>query len=957
MEIHLDLSDDSDEALRRQMEGKSKSSQSSQKNAGSPRKKSGSGIITKKVEIKTPPGFQDSIHFTTSRSLDSKSVFTYRSGESTVVVSNKKNDVARPSSPSGFSSVVSSRRERKRAESPTSSVWSLFSDKSLFSEKTPSMHSISESSPRIDFADDNNAFKKKATTSPESMKREESIAEENKAIDCIEKFPANVNEEVSNSGPIDPLPLSNSHQPPIMDGRMDEVADAESTVGTVSDTDWSIDSNQYNSTKYGYAGYGSGPPPGKKKHKNRQELKDLAPPECQILHGGYRHTKLYWLFRLVITLFCGCGALIGMIYSYDIGIRLLEAENGRFSFGVYGAGLLMYLAIESIFASLENRRVEKQAPPTNYEETATKTIALQISAYQEDPHYFRECLMGAMNMKYPRDKFKVICCIDGNEADSVYMAQIFNDVVRGNGHDPAFFRWDYNFHELPEGLNDSDNGVSTLNECIEMNQFVCLMQKWGGKREVMYTAFKVLKEKADYVQVCDSDTQLDSRAMVELAWILDSQPNTGAVGGDVRIWNSGDSFVSFLSSLRYWMAFNIERACQSYFGCVSCISGPIGLYRMSLINKIVDLWSDQRFLGHVCTFGDDRHLTNRILQMGYATKYTQRSFCKTETPSTYLRWLSQQIRWTKSYYREWLFNSMWWHKHHLWMACEAIFSGAFPFLIMYTMIRITWSGELWVLIHLLIIIQLVGLLKGLFASLVRRDPVMIFTSLYSSLYVSSLLPSKLFAILTIGKKSWGTSGRKNILTNYNPLIPVSTWVLTISSGVIYSAIANDYMKEGEIAFLGIGIGVYAGYWLLMVVLWKLRLQKHHTTKKMIVNDSIIGSRTNFSKNVRPQISLEIRDGVVDDDAAGREAKAILANLRDIENGRHLPNPYASKTSNEGPPGLDEAVLRLSASSSSHGPISPSVSSVYSYDNLIEDIRRNEESAGGMNDRSIEVIKL
>ena len=111
------------------------------------------------------------------------------------------------------------------------------------------------------------------------------------------------------------------------------------------------------------------------------------------------------------------------------------------------------------------------------------------------------------------------------------------------------------------------------------------------------TAFKVLKNQADYVQVCDSDTQLDSRSMLELAWILDSQPDTGAVGGDVRIWNSGDSFVSFLSSLRYWMAFNIERACQSYFGCVSCISGPIGMYRMALINKIVDLWSDQRFLG------------------------------------------------------------------------------------------------------------------------------------------------------------------------------------------------------------------------------------------------------------------------------------------------------------------------------------------------------------------------
>ena len=140
--------------------------------------------------------------------------------------------------------------------------------------------------------------------------------------------------------------------------------------------------------------------------------------------------------------------------------------------------------------------------------------------------------------------------------------------------------------------------------------------------------------------------------------------------------------------------------------------------------------------------------------------------------------------------------------------------------------------------------------------------------------------------------------------------------------------------------------------MFMVVFWKMRLKKFHTTKKMIDKNSIMGARSSSSKSHR-----FIRDGVVDEDAAGQEAKAILANLRDIENGRHLPNPYAAKLSNEGPPALDDAVLRLSASSPSHGPISPSVSSVYSYDNLIEDIRRNEETVGGKNERSIEVIKL
>lgn len=77
-------------------------------------------------------------------------------------------------------------------------------------------------------------------------------------------------------------------------------------------------------------------------------------------------------------------------------------------------------------------------------------------------------------------------------------------------------------------------------------------------------------------QVCDSDTKLDPLATVELCKVLESNPKYGAVGGDVMILNLKDSYVSFMSSLRYWMAFNVERSCQSFFNCVSCISGPLG---------------------------------------------------------------------------------------------------------------------------------------------------------------------------------------------------------------------------------------------------------------------------------------------------------------------------------------------------------------------------------------------
>ena len=95
----------------------------------------------------------------------------------------------------------------------------------------------------------------------------------------------------------------------------------------------------------------------------------------------------------------------------------------------------------------------------------------------------------------------------------------------------------------------------------------------------------------------------------------------------MQILNKYDSWISFLSSVRYWMAFNVERACQSYFGCVQCISGPLGMYRNSLLQQFLEDWYHQKFLGSKCSFGDDRHLTNRVLSLGYRTKYTTRSKC------------------------------------------------------------------------------------------------------------------------------------------------------------------------------------------------------------------------------------------------------------------------------------------------------------------------------------------
>ncbi|MGH0118100.1 UNVERIFIED_CONTAM: hypothetical protein FKN15_043600 [Acipenser sinensis] len=163
------------------------------------------------------------------------------------------------------------------------------------------------------------------------------------------------------------------------------------------------------------------------------------------------------------------------------------------------------------------------------------------------------------------------------------------------------------------------------------------------------------------VQVCDSDTVLDPACTMELLKIIEQDPKVGGAGGDVQILNKYDSWISFLSSVRYWMAFNVERACQSYFGCVQCISGPLGI----------------------------------------------------------------------------------------------------------------------------------------------------------------LLPAKMFAIATINKAGWGTSGRKKIVINFIGLIPVTVWFAILLGGISYTIYCEtqDPFSETEIAFLITGAIIYASYWIILLVLY------------------------------------------------------------------------------------------------------------------------------------------
>lgn len=422
-------------------------------------------------------------------------------------------------------------------------------------------------------------------------------------------------------------------------------------------------------------------------------------------------------------------------------------QVASWSLSVYGVLVLFHLCMQMTFASLN--RVRMQRMPLM---EGDPSVGIQVVGYREDPEFFRKCLRSVVDLRYPNIR-KVLVVSDGNKEEDMYLEEIFREEMGG----------DVVWLNAPLSELSVYERLQVVKDIKTRGKYVMVFQPNGGKREAMYTAFQsLLHEEVEYVLPTDSDTILDPDAVVHLLAPMEN-PRIGAVTGDVKIWNNNRP-LSFFSALRYWFAFNLERSAQSFFGVVTCVSGPLGLYRSSVLRKVIDPWVDQRFLGEKCTYGDDRHLTNRILGEGYKVVYTHFAYCFTETPTNFTRWVSQQTRWSKSFYRELLFNVRSFHKHELWLTYDLLYQGLYPFFLLYSII---WHGILsfqegtfTYLILWMLTIFMGGWARSLFAYAWTGKRLFYLYFIYSYLYIAGILPAKIYALLTLWDTSWGTSPRK-----------------------------------------------------------------------------------------------------------------------------------------------------------------------------------------------------
>ena len=485
-------------------------------------------------------------------------------------------------------------------------------------------------------------------------------------------------------------------------------------------------------------------------------------------------------------------------------------EIPEISINAYILWNFIHFLLQLIFSFLNYRNMNKII----YKPENGKKVGLQMVGWKEDPNYFEKALKSIKTI-LGYDKFIFIS--DGNDEDDYYLQDIFLKIFPN-----AYIHNSCNFLYKEEDIWGT----------IESNDVIFCFQKHLGKRHALNSGFSFLKHcNMDYIVTTDSDTIFEKNTIIELKKILDHYDNCHGVTGTVKIFNI-ENFQSLLISMKYWIAFFIERGAQSYHGVVSCIAGPLGMYKTSSISEIQKEWLEQTFLGQECTFGDDRHLTNLLLSRGYNIYYNHKAICWTETPVTLKRWILQQIRWGKSFIRELFLNLKWFHKQSLWLAYDLLFLSLYSIFLIIGLIVLLFQFKVANLIYFLYSIVIVSSLRGVFGVIYYKDIRYMYFMFYGLFFVFILLPIKLWCLFTLKEISWGTSTRKDKKdkTDLN-MLPVILWNILLFTGIVLTMVFNsEKFNDTYIQILTIILGslfliMTINYWIFNKWILKLKIEE------------------------------------------------------------------------------------------------------------------------------------
>ncbi|MGG4344728.1 glycosyltransferase family 2 protein [Paenibacillus lautus] len=356
----------------------------------------------------------------------------------------------------------------------------------------------------------------------------------------------------------------------------------------------------------------------------------------------------------------------------------------------------------------------------------TPGVSIIIPCFNE-ADWIKRTILSCINQDYPVDKLEVIVVDDRSTDQSVQQIKDMIEVIHSEAERYAT-RERLSYTVLPEN---------------------------AGKRVALVKGVEMAKH--DLVVFVDSDSFLDPTAIRHLVQPF-QDPKMGGVAGRTDVENKYTNNMTKLQTVRYYIAFRIMKAAESWFDSVTCLSGPLSCYRKELIMQHADAWLNQKFLGRPATFGDDRSMTNFILKT-HRTGYQDSAICSTIVPSQMKVFLKQQMRWKRSWLRESLrAGSFIWRKEPfmaLFFYIGLIVPIAAPVVVAYNLIYVPIVHGIFPGTFLMGLL-LMALLMSLAHLLFRKSRLWVFGFVFCLFYEFVLLWQMPVAWFTFWKSTWGT---------------------------------------------------------------------------------------------------------------------------------------------------------------------------------------------------------
>jgi cellulose synthase/poly-beta-1,6-N-acetylglucosamine synthase-like glycosyltransferase len=227
----------------------------------------------------------------------------------------------------------------------------------------------------------------------------------------------------------------------------------------------------------------------------------------------------------------------------------------------------------------------------------------------------------------------------------------------------------------------STDGTAELLEVLAKKQPFLLLrlpENVGKKRALTFAASRA---SGDILAFTDSDCIVAPSAITQCVKAFNRRPDIGAVSGHARALNANHNFLTRIQDAWYEGQFSVAKAAESFFGSVTCVSGPLAVFRREAIYNYFPAWEGDTFLGQEFRFATDRQLTGYVLgqrwvgrqlkacyqsspfvrdqdypERRWRIEYVRSARVLTNVPSSVRSMLKQQIRWKKSFIRNLFFT-------------------------------------------------------------------------------------------------------------------------------------------------------------------------------------------------------------------------------------------------------------------------------------------------------------